>query len=112
MSNFIAGQWLLVSTESGDTPNPFTDSVTGNPIDPTLVQLIVAVNGGTPTTYTYGVGQTITRIGVGEYRATLDTTGKPGTWQVTWSSDPDGTTPQVCVAIQSTTFNVYSPTIA
>ncbi len=105
--NFIEGQMILVTTESGTTSAPFTDVISGAPVDPTVVQLEVSINGATPTTYTYGVGTVISRTGVGEYEAVLDTTGKPGAWQITWSSDPDGTSPQVCTAIQTTTVNVY-----
>lgn len=107
MSTLIVGQPLLVTTGTRSAPSPFTDNLTGDPIDPTLVQLLISVNGGATTTYTYGVGSVIVRDGAGQYHAVLDTTGKPGTWQITWSSDPDGTTPQVCVAIATTSVNVY-----
>ena len=102
--SLIAGQLALV-----EMPTPFTDNLTGQVVDPTLVQLIVSIDGTPLHTYVFNSGDgVIVRAGVGEYHATLDTTGMPGTWKLIWSSDPDGTSPQVCTAIAETYVNVYS----
>ena len=109
-SPLIAGMLLRVSTNSSNPaiPDGFISEVTNEPVDPNVVQLKVSVNGGAPTTYTYGSGPTIVRDGTGLYHANLDSTGLAGTWTVEWIGDPDGTPVQVCQAVIASTFSVES----
>lgn len=67
----------------------FTNS-TGTVLNPTAVLLDTTEPDGTQTTYTYGVGNTITRPSTGIYEANLDTTSKRGLWLYTWYSTGAG----------------------
>lgn len=68
----------------------FTDEATGALIDPSYVAFGFRVNAGATTTYTYGSGQQIQRIALGEYQCQIDTTGKAGIWVWEWQSTGTG----------------------
>jgi hypothetical protein len=60
-----------------------TFTVSGVATDPTAVTLVVNA-AGTSTTYTYGVGQTIVKDGVGVYHADL-AINTAGVWAFRWA---------------------------
>ena len=72
MNEYYDGQLVRVTAT-------FTDTVTGDLINPTTVTLSTMVNRGTPTVVV-GVGAVIHNPSVGVFYADLDTTGSPGTW--------------------------------
>ena len=65
------------------TSTPFTN-ISGTVTDPTEVKFGYTVNGGPPTTFTYGVGAQVVRDSTGTYHIDIDTTGLSGTWTYTW----------------------------
>jgi len=65
------------------TSTPFTN-ITGTVTDPTEVKFGYTVNGGSPTTFTYGVGAQVVRDSTGTYHIDIDTTGLSGTWTYSW----------------------------
>lgn len=106
-----SGNRILVNTDSsdGNEPDGFYNPLTGEPVDPTVVMLKVSVNDAEPTVYTYASGDgVIVRTGAGAYYASLDTTNQAGTWTVEWVGDPDGTSPQLCQAVNATTVVISS----
>jgi hypothetical protein len=60
----------------------------GTPADPTAVSCVVTDPGGNATTYTYGGGGTISRIGTGSYTLSVPCTpgqeGSYGLWSYVW----------------------------
>jgi len=65
------------------TSTPFTN-ITGTVTDPTEVKFGYTVNGGSSTTFTYGVGAQVVRDSTGTYHIDIDTTGLSGTWTYSW----------------------------
>lgn len=65
------------------TSTPFTN-ISGTVTDPTEVKFGYTVNGGPPTTFTYGVGAQVVRDSTGTYHIDIDTTGLSGTWTYAW----------------------------
>ena len=68
------------------TSTPFT-SVAGTVTDPTEVLFAYRVGNGPATQFTYSPGGSegsIIKDSTGNYHIDIDTTGKPGTWTITW----------------------------
>jgi hypothetical protein len=65
-------------------PQPNVASNQWTPVDPSTVTVTFVVGNGTPTVWTYGATGSIVRSSTGVYLAELDTTNKPGRWQVKW----------------------------
>ena len=68
------------------TSTPFT-TVNGTAADPTKVLFAYRVGNGPATQFTYAPGGSVGAIikdSTGNYHIDIDTTGKPGTWTITW----------------------------
>lgn len=61
----------------------FTLTSTGLATDPSTITLKYLPGSGSAVTIVYPAAG-ITRVSAGVYQASLDTTGKPGTWTVEW----------------------------
>ena len=80
LDSYIAGNVVILTAN-------FTVAATGVLTDPSTVVLKVGNGEAGSTTYTYGVGSTITRQAAGEYQANIDTTGfAAGTYVYEWIS--------------------------
>jgi hypothetical protein len=90
------------------TTSPFTNTETGDAVDPTVVKVEWSYIGDTvTTTWVYGTDAQVVRDGTGEYHADNDTTGRGGeTCTYCVIGDPDGTVDPVCQAIDCNTFVV------
>lgn len=111
LGTFIEGEPIIISNNASvaNTPNGFVIVATGALIDPTVVHLKYAVNGGATTTLIYGTSTNLYRTGVGLYYAQIDSTGLAGDWVAEWTTDPDGTVPIICQAIAYAALSVVQP---
>lgn len=80
---YTPGAKVTVSAEFTD-PNSSDD-----PLDPTAVMLDVRDPAGVVTTYTYGVGATVSKDSTGNYSADLSV-DLPGKWWYRWYSTGTG----------------------
>lgn len=69
------------------TIQPFTD-INGSPVDPDLVQFVYQVQNQDQVIFTYGVDADLVRVGTGEYRIKISTSGLPGEWVYSWIGEP------------------------
>ena len=81
----------------GSPVGPFLDQ-NGEPFDPDIVEFSFVVFGEFPQTNKYYAGSgdpkaVITRLGVGEYCATIPTTGQVGRWVWRWAGYPNPAAP-------------------
>ena len=103
MNQYFEGKRVMMRTTE-----PFTDNLTGEPIDPTVVLVTYSIDGNPQVTYRYGVGDQVVRTTTGDYYYEFDTSGLAGS-SVAWMilGDPDGTDElQVCQALDARTFEV------
>ena len=81
-------------------------------VDPTVVTFTFqgGGEGDEPTTWTYGVDEEITKVAVGIYQVTVDTTvgdfGNPGTWTF------QGQGTEACAVLNVTTLEILEPALA
>jgi hypothetical protein len=71
----------------------FTNKITGAPLDPSQVEFVYVVVGAdtAPVSYIYGASDhKIGRTAQGCYTIALDSSGKIGEWNFTWSSENSG----------------------
>ena len=85
------------------TPSPGLPTSDWPVTDPTTVTLSVVDGTGTETTYTYGVGNYITRVSTGVYSAQIDTSANPGLWRVKWTGTG------ACAVVNFAAFLVTAP---
>ena len=69
------------------TSQVFKD-VTGTPVDPDVVKFSYSIQGSAAVIFTYGVDADLVRIGTGNYKIKVSTTGKAGQWAWQWSGQP------------------------
>jgi len=95
-NSYVAGQVVQVTAV-------FTTVATGAVVDPGTIafKYAITVNGvtGATTTLTYSGASTpavgvVARTSAGTYVAQVDTTSKPGYWQIEWVSTGTGQTTQ------------------
>jgi len=91
----------VTTTVTFTNPVPGQNPSTWPPVDPTSVTVtFIPGTGGTPVTWTYGVGPFIQQVSTGVYSAELDTTGALGRWAVKWQGTGD------CAAVSVQGFEV------
>jgi len=83
LRRFYAGQVLTFRAT-------FTDPITGNPIDPTLVDFKYQIDGGSVVRFTYGIDAALTQVSAGLYQVVVDSTGHPGLYNYIWASHGSG----------------------
>ena len=94
MQPFIANTYVQGTTIQFLTSTPFTAQDNTTLIDPDVVTFGFQINGGTPNifTYTFGVGdttETIVRLGLGIYVASIDTNlYGDGVWVYSFMGEP------------------------
>ena len=95
MQPFIANTYVQGTTIQFFTSTPFTAQDGTTIIDPDQVYFGFSINGGAPQTwnYTFGVGdptETIVRLGLGTFCASIDTDQYgDGVWVYSFLGEPD-----------------------
>lgn len=94
MQPFIANTYVQGTTIQFLTSTPFTAQDNVTIIDPDVVNFGFQINGGEPNifTYTFGDGdptETIVRVGLGTYVASIDTNlYSDGVWVYSFMGEP------------------------
>jgi len=94
------------SPKVGSAPGPFLDTA-GDPFDPDIVEFSYIVQGMEANVYYYvqGTGDptnTIIRVALGEYKATIPTDNQVGRWIWRWAGypNPEGTIVNTAAAVE------------